>query len=506
MRYLFYILFVFCLTGCETWDDYHTIPDDDSQKNIWKSISEKQEFSSFVNLIKEYSLDTIFDQNVTYTVFVPTNEGLDSIDFTQTDPVTFLKSHIANTMFLIRNLQGYVKLRTLSGKFAVIEESEDGYLYNDARIMSQSNLHSNGIYYTLQGASATFENLFQYLNMINPHIADYIRMQDSVYLDMELSRPIEIDEEGRIIYDSVKVSVNLFELAYFPLSAEFRDIRATMVMPTADQYMNAMDEVKSALGLDPSFDIPLVWQHSVLIPFILDQGLFDGELDSEDFSVGKMKNILGDSIIVNYEPVDKYECSNGLFYTYDHFSIPDSLYLDGYRLEGESLVTSQGLERYAWKDSRFVRVSSTSSFAPVVQRVSGIASNDSVLFLDFGHRYEGEFSVEFKIENVFPGQYQFIWRSNPRNGGIYSVYINDELQVLPFNLMEFDLANLSGGVISVTGNQFFYPQSGYNRLDALTMIEEYGDVWVRLEYIGPGTQDNTGLIIDYVELIPYKLK
>jgi hypothetical protein len=504
MKYIVYILVISFLISCETWDDYHTIPNDDSRKNIWESISEKQEFRSFVDLVKEYSLDTIFDQNITYTVFIPSNEAVDSIDFTQTDPVTFLKSHISNTMFLVRNIKNSEKLRTISGKYAVIEPIDGGHLFNRARIINQSNLHSNGIYYSLQGASAVFENLFQYLNKVNPLVADYIRMHDSVYLDMELSRPIEIDEEGRIIYDSVKVSVNLFELAYFPLSYEFRDIRATMVMPTVNQYMIALDAVKSKLGLDSSFEIPMIWQHSVLIPFILNQGLFDGALDSEDFDVRKLKNILGDSVIINYKPVNRFECSNGLFYTYDHFTIPDSLFLDGYRLEGESLVTPQGLERFAWKDSRFVRVSSTSSFAPVVQRVTGIASNDSVLFLDFGYRYEGKFTVEFKIENVFPGQYQFIWRSNPRNGGIYSVYINDELQTLSFNVTEFDLANLSGGVVSVTGNQYFYPQSGYNRLDALTMIEQYGDVWIRLEYKGPGTQNNTGLIIDYVELIPYK--
>jgi hypothetical protein len=504
MKNIVYLFLLFALFGCKDWDDYYNIPDGTLQTNLWETISGKPEFSSFVKMVKDYSLDTLFYNNLSYTIFIPSNEGVDSVDFTETDPVIFLQNHISNTVFLTRNLAGNGKLKVLSGKYAVIEESDDGYLFNASAITGQSSLHANGLYYTLQGASGSYENLFQYLEKLNPYIADYIRMQDSVYLDLEKSRPISINEQGNIVYDSVKIHINLFERLYFPVSEEFRNSRATMVIPTSEQYLAAMEKVKMDLGLAPSFEMPLVWQHRILIPFILNQGIFDGSLETEAFNYSKMKNILGDSVIVDYNPVSKVECSNGIFYKYDQFAIPDSLYLRGYRKEGESLVIPQGLDKYAWKDSRFVKVSGTSAFAPVVQRVFGIASNDSVLFVDFGNRFNGQYTIEFKIEDVFPGKYQFIWRSNPRNGGLYSVYINDKLQTLSFNFTQFDMAYLSGGVVSVTGTQYFYPQNGYNRLDCLTTLEEYGDVWVKIKYMGPGMINSSGLIIDYVELIPYK--
>lgn len=504
MKYISFLLVLIALTGCKEWDDYYEIPDGTSQTNLWETISGKPEFSSFVRMVKEYSLDTLFYNKLSYTVFIPSNEGLDSVDFTEIDPIVFLQNHISGTVFLTRNLTGTGKLKVLSGKYAVLEESNGDYLFNEARITGQSGLHINGIYYTLQGASSPFENLFQYLERVNPIIADYIRTQDSVYLDLELSRPININAEGNVVYDSVKIHINLFERLYFPVSKEFRENRATMAIPTLQQYLAAIEQVKSKLGLNPSFEMPLVWQHSILIPFILNHGVFDGTLEPEAFNFLKMRNILGDSVIVDYNPVSKVECSNGIFYQYDQFSIPDSLYLGGYRKEGESLVIPQGLDRYAWKDSRYVKVTGTSAFAPVVQRVMGIASNDSVLFVDFGNRFNGQYTIEFKIENVFPGKYQFIWRANPRAGGLYSVYINDQLQTLSFKLTQFDMAYLSGGVVSVTGTQFFYPQNGYNRLDCLTTLAEYGDVWVKIRYLGPGSINSSGLIIDYVELIPYK--
>lgn len=503
MRNLITICILLLITGCDTWEEHYVDPGGNLEINLWEAISADPAFSAFVELAEQYSIDTIFETNNAYTVFVPGNEGMNSVDFDQTDPVTFLKSHIASTLFLTRNITNETKLQTLSGKFAVLKEDQDSYFFNNTLIASQSDLHYNGIYYSLEGASQPFDNLFQYVERINPSIAAYIESQDSVYLDLEKSKPVDINAQGEIIYDSVMISINLFELLYFPLSEEFRDNRATLVIPTEEQYELALDEVRSALNLDATFEIPKVWQYDVLIPFILDHGLFEDELAAVDFSTSKLKNIRGDSVIISYAAENMYECSNGVAYQYDDFSIPDSLYLEGYRQEGEYLAESQGLGLFAWKSSEIVRITGETSFAPTLQRVNNIASNDSILFVDFGNNFTGAYDIEFRIENVFPGQYQFIWRSNPRFGGVYAVYINGEQQELPFGFDEFDLDYLRNGVVSVTGQQYFYPENGYNKLDCLATIEEFGDVWVRLEYIGPGKNDDNGLIIDYVELVPY---
>ena len=507
MQYIKHILILFFLLAgalsCQEWEDHYAVPGGLLEKSVWESISAQPEFSLFSELVEEYSLDTIFESSVSYTIFVPDNQGMDSIDFNETDPLTFIKSHIANTVFLTRNISGSKKLKTLSGKYAFLEEDTLGYLFNNARISRQSEMHRNGLYYALEGASRPFDNLFQYVERVSPSIAGYIRSQDSSYLDLALSRPVDINDDGEIIYDSVMISINLFEMLYFPLSEEFRNNKATVVFPTEQQYQGGLDAIKQALGLPIDFEIPRAWQYDVLMPFIMNHGLFEDEVEAEVFANEKMKNILGDSVVIDYMPVEPYRCSNGLAYQYDVFSVPDSLYLSGYRREGEQLAASRGLGIYAWKDQSVVRVTGASSFEPEIQKVSGIASNDSILFVNFGKNFTGEYAVEFKIENVFPGQYQCIWRSNPRFGGVYSVYVNDELQTLPFNLTEFDLDYLNGAVISVTGDQYFYPDEGYNKLDCLTTVEEFGDVWIRLEYKGPGDNQDNGLIIDYIELVPY---
>jgi len=503
MKLTGFAILLFLLTACTVWDDYYQITDENIHKNLWTSISENPEYSSFVSLVEEYALDSLFESNNSYTVFVPANSGFDSIDFTVTDPRTFIESHIVSTLYLLRNVQGVEKLKTLSGKYMVIEKDSSGYLFNKTRIAYQSDMHMNGVYYPLEGVSKPIDNLFQYVERINPSIAEYIATQDSAYLDLELSKPVDINENGEIIYDSVLISINLFEMLYFPLSEEFRDNRATLVIPTEEQYQASLNTIKTKLDLDPTFVVPKIWQHNVLMPFILNHGIFEGLLEAENFDIPKLKNIIGDSVIIDYRPKDQYLCSNGIAYQYDEFNIPDSLYLAGSRKEGESLVSPRGLDLFAWKDASVVRLFGETSFAPIAQKVLKIASNDSILYVDFGNNFEGEYAVEFKIENVFPGRYQCIWRSNPRSGGVYSMYINDVQQELPFGFTEFDLKYLSGGVISVTGDQYFYPKDGYNMLDCLADIEEFGDVWIKLEYKGPGDNVDNGLIIDYVELVPY---
>jgi hypothetical protein len=44
---------------------------------------------------------------------------------------------------------------------------------------------------------------------------------------------------------------------------------------------------------------------------------------------------------------------------------------------------------------------------------------------------------------------------------------------------------------------------GFNRKDFwVENLTEFGDVTIRFEYLGPGSQENNGLNIDYVKLIP----
>ena len=81
-----------------------------------------------------------------------------------------------------------------------------------------------------------------------------------------------------------------------------------------------------------------------------------------------MKNILGDSIVIDYVPAEKTICSNGYAYNYQDFEVPDTLYAAPTRMEGEMLTRDAGGNRYFWNDD--VTVVNDISYPPFQEFIS----------------------------------------------------------------------------------------------------------------------------------------
>jgi hypothetical protein len=347
-------------------------------------------------------------------------------------------------------------------------------------------------------------NLYEFFSYSNAILKDYIDSQDSIILDKEKSRPRGFDSLGNTIYDTVAEIYNIFEAEFFPVSKEFRNKTATIVFPLRDDYNAALTEMAQKLGgnLIDYNDIPLEWQTDVLIPHLLENGVFENQLEESEFMFKpgkdsiKLKNIQGDSIVVTYTPVDRTVCSNGYAYNYADFTIPDSLYIGTSRFEGEWLLRSLGLEKYAWYDD--VIVISDGTFEPDKQ-YSADASNDSILYVAFNKGYKGVFQLEFRTENMFPGKYHMVVRTHMFRGGIYDIYINDEY-VMTVDYYDFTLNHQVWW--SCAGGRYF-AEGNFNRFDACDVeITEFGKTRVRFEYREPGEVSANGLVIDYIEFTP----
>jgi hypothetical protein len=396
------------------------------------------------------------------------------------------------------------KLQTLSEKFALIENIENTYYIDGIEIINSSPLFMDGKFYEISQVLVPRPNLYQYLQRNNPAIHKYIDTQDTIVLDMELSTRIGFDEQGRTIYDSVTSVLNFYEQEYFPISKEFRDFTATLVLPDQIFYEFALDEMAGNLGGDFNSheDIPAEWQNNVLIPLLLHKGTYGGSLAPEVFMEKYLPNINGDTIVIDFEidPESRTICSNGLAYHYASFTIEKSLYLNKV-LEAETHVDFLGLGRYSWKED--VKVEGNLSFRPDVQELAS-ASNDTVVNIDFGNNYRGKYALTFKLENIFPRKYRFVWRTNYRFAGMYSVYVNGEkIKLGLVEYEEYDTYNLINGFFSVEGYKVYPDKSGVCNVDGwVNNIDEYGDVTIKLEYLGPGsTTSSNGLYIDHLSLL-----
>jgi hypothetical protein len=494
------LLFVLIISGqgCkDNWEEHYLPAEVQTDMPIWEAIQEEPRFSVFVEEIKKLSLDTIFNNEITHTLFIPENEALQQALDTISSPEQLMLYHISTTLFMSRSVTQNKRLQTLLGKFALISAGENAFLYDGVAITSSSPLYLDGKYYEIESPVIPRPNLYEFTAIHSQYLKEYIDSRDSIYLDLELSKPIGFDEYGNTVYDSVIGKVNLFEQKYFPISKEFRNKTATFVLFTQEQYESALGQVATDLQLPggTSDAVPEKWQSEVLMPQLLKNAVFNGMMEYQDFMQGELESITGDTVNVDYldiNPDSKFLCSNGLAYTYSNFRIADSLYLAETKIEGESLLDTLGLQKWIWKDDIVV----SGLVAEPKEYESSFASENGILSVEFPRAYQGEYSMEFVIYNMLPMRYRLVWGSNSRPSGLFALYVNNE------KIGEFDSYKFRSNILSLTG-ELFRPKDGFNRKDFwVDNITEFGDVRVRFEYLGTGENTTNGLSIDYIKLIP----
>ena len=502
---MFLGLIIIGAAGCtKQWDEHYDTYPETVDENVWDVIQSDPQFSSFVEIVKAAKMDTLFLSDISYTIFAPTNDAVATFrgikDFDNVILAYHFCSHFINTS----SIEGKRQIQTLTEKFALFERNGNEVKIDDIKVLSESPLYRNGKFFTMGHVIEPNPNLYEYYQLTNPVLSKYIDTQDTIILDKEKSKPLGFDEEGNTVYDTVSIVANKFEMKYFPVKHEFRNISTTIVFPKEEDYREALNVMAQSLGGDYNDynDIPLDWQEEILIPHILYQGVFLNRIEPEEFiwkspkDTLKMLNVLGDSVVINYIPKDKALCSNGYAYNYESYTIPDSLYNGGTKFEGEALVNPTGLNKYSWNDS--VSAKSDISLVPTQELIQG-ASNDSIIRVNFPKGYAGKFSLEFKSPKLFPRKYVMVISTHMDIGGIYDIYVNNEL-VRTFDYYAYIQGR--GVIFSVTGDRYI-PRGRFNKFDMyVNNIEEYGNAKIRLEYKAPGFVASNGLVIDFIEFIP----
>lgn len=493
--------------GCNPdWNKYYKTEPATVDENVWDAMQADPDLSVFVGVLKTFKYDTLFSSNNTYTIFAPDNDAMNTFLDTATMDTTILNYHFSRLMLQTSSIKGKRKLQTLGRKFALLEQSGNVTTLDGVQMDYESPLYLNGKYFKMGKVAEPKPNLYEYIAQNNPVLKRYIDEQDSVVLDKQRSRPIGFDSLGNTVYDTVATIINKFEQHYFPVKHEFRNKSATIAFPSSNVYNSALDVMATNLGgavIDHN-DIPYDWQKRVLIPSLLVKGVFENMIERQEFlkrwpsdSV-KLKNIEGDSIGIDYIPTEKTICSNGYAYSYENFTVPDSLYNGSTRFEAEWLMKSTGINKYAWFS--WVTVTSDQQIQPV-KSFDATASRDSVINLLFPANYTGKFTLEFKTKgySLFPRKYLMIVRTYMTIGGIYNIYVNDEL----VKTIDYDDYTYNNHQYYSVDGERVYSNSQYNVFDCyVNSIYQYSQAKIRIEYTGKSLYAAPGLVLDYIDFIP----
>ncbi|HKJ78436.1 MAG TPA: fasciclin domain-containing protein [Prolixibacteraceae bacterium] len=503
------------------WEEHYDNYPETVNQHLWEAMQNVPEISNFVAFLKEKQADTLFNDDVIYTILAPTNDALSQFldTATITDTSLLVNYHFLTHFIQSGNVEGKRKIQTLTEKFALFERYGSDMRVDEIEVQSESPLYLDGKFFILDKVARPLPNFYQYYKLNNPVLRSFIDSQDSIVLDRERSKPIGFDDQGRTVYDSVTTIFNKFEAEYFEVSEEFRNKSATIVFPIKDDYENALTVMAQNLGSGYTSyeDIPIDWQHDILMPHLLEQGVFANMLEPEEFmwkapnDTARLLNILGDSIDIFYTPVDKTLLSNGYTYNYQDFTIPDSLYLGGSVFEAEDLVEAAGVGKWSWRES--VTVASDDNTIRPFQEYIPRASNDSILRVVFPKGYQGKYNLKFQTQNLFPRKYVMVIQTHMDFGGLYDIYVNGELMKSYYSDINYpdhtfdyyEFVARRGLINSVTGTRYVAERGErYNKFDMyVDNITEYSRANITIEYKGPGRgAPSNGLVIDYIEFIP----
>jgi len=247
----------------DTWDDhYGSTSPVSSGITILKSIESNSELSNFLRVLQATECDTILKGGQVLTVFAPVNSVLtdakaDSLinryieekktkkDDDNSVVKGFIKNHISlyNTSVSSKTDES---LTMMNGKYEPLKSTSIGGI----SFLTQNQLHTNGVLFTIDGIVPYNYNVFEMLgnvaklDSVNKFLASY-----NVYeFDEEKSVPGEIKDGKTVYLDSVtELSNSMFrELGYI----DREDSTYWMVVPTNDMWKQLYSEYENYYNFD----------------------------------------------------------------------------------------------------------------------------------------------------------------------------------------------------------------------------------------------------------------
>ncbi|MBD5340967.1 MAG: hypothetical protein HDR94_05270 [Bacteroides sp.] len=236
---------VVLLGSCSNdWDDHYekTLPG--SETTIYEMIATNPDLSLFKEMVDKAGYADELNSTQTYTVWAPVNSALAGVDLTDEALVRrTVLNHIArfNRSTSTPASEGVRMLNGKKFRFA-------GNDFAGVSILSADNAARNGVLHTMQSVIPYAYNIREYIDSHSEttELAKFLARFDEDLFDLENSKPIDINENGETVYDSVKIEFNrLLDYSITGIGAiANEDSLFTMVIPTNTAWRKSYEEIK----------------------------------------------------------------------------------------------------------------------------------------------------------------------------------------------------------------------------------------------------------------------
>lgn len=388
------------LASCSDWDDHYKPTQEGATTtlNLYEALCNEPNTTEFAKILAQTGYDKVLSSSQTYTVFAPTNEDLAGFDASNEEAALRLATnHIARySAPTSTSVENGVKMQ--NGKIYHFDNSTS---FQGCHIEDANERTANGIIHRIKGQIPYAYNIYEYIkeNGNFSKLYDFIHQFDETKFDEDNSTEIDIDQNGRPIYDSIMVSYNrLLEDKKYGLGHIAKeDSIYTMLLPdnqawdAAYQRISPYYKVYDADGKGDSLQ-DVRTKLAIVSDLIYDGKLGNPALsDSLVSSTGSVihhpANLFGNA--------EKHDASNGLIYAVG------SLAYDNTETWNKP-VSVEGEEQ----KGRNYNNTTTSVYARTIKAESLIKqiSGDSYIEVQPNTSATNP-TVQFEIPNVLAGKY-----------------------------------------------------------------------------------------------------
>lgn len=225
-------------TACSDWTDhYEDGPATGQGLSVMQLLEQDSQTAPFANMVRQAGYADLLGSSQALTVFAPTG-GLDATAGART-----VANHIARHVWPSSTPQT-VGVEMLNGK--IYEFDADGGFAGTPITLADQRA-DNGLVHQLRSQIPYVNNLYEHIQD-RPELSElyrFIHQFDEVKFDADNSVEIDIDGQGRPVYDSVFVSYNrLLEDPVYGLGSIAREDSAyNMLLPTDDAWQQAYERI-----------------------------------------------------------------------------------------------------------------------------------------------------------------------------------------------------------------------------------------------------------------------
>jgi uncharacterized surface protein with fasciclin (FAS1) repeats len=325
------------LSACKKqWDQRTKATDQNLNVNLMQEIKANSDLSTFAGFLERTGLDKELAGSKTYTVWAPTNEALqglaDSIAKVDSNLVKFVKNHITTQAYLTTGIQGSIRLRTLYGKNVSFTPT----MVEDANITSADNYVSNGVLNVIDKPLTPRKNIAEYIRSLSDIgilQRDYIKGQDTSYVDTALATIDHLDEHGKPVLVAGTGEVNLNKYFTKVAALNNEDSTYTYFVLADNGFNNQVNKVTPYFATTDADTTKMLATFNVLKDVAV-----RGKVEEADLPA-TLQSVMGVNVPINKANIVRtYEASNGIVYVVNDINFALSDKIPTITIQGENPI------------------------------------------------------------------------------------------------------------------------------------------------------------------------